>query len=303
MKKKKRKIRLFDACNILFMMLILLITIYPLYYTVIASLSDPGAVAGGKVVWRPVKMTLDAYRQVFAYKPIWNGYANSFYYTVFGTAFNIFLTIPAAYALSKKRLPFRNLMMTVFLITMYFGGGLVPTYLLVKKMNLLDTRMILILIGGLSVYNLIVSRVYFSTSITEALYEAAQIDGAGEYRKFFSIALPLAKPILAVMVLYYAVGRWNNYFDALIYVSDKNLEPLQLVLRRVLILNQNALNSEVLKNSNVTTEALAESVKRAQAAYTMKYAMVFIGSLPLLILYPFVQKYFVKGVMIGAVKE
>lgn len=300
--KKKKKLSPFDVGNTIIMLLVLFLAAYPLYYTVIASLSDPNAVASGKVVWWPVNLTLDAYKQVFVYKPIWTGYMNSLYYTVAGTAFNIFLTIPAAYALSKKYLPMRNGIMTVFFITMYFGGGLVPTYLLVKGMGLLDTRTVMIIMGGLSVYNLIVARVYFSTSISDTLYEAAEIDGAGEYRKFFSIALPLAKPIIAVMILYYAVGHWNGYFDALIYISDKKLEPLQLVLRKVLILNQNALNNEVLKNS-VDTEALKESVKRARAAYTMKYAMVFIGSFPLLVTYPFVQKYFVKGVMIGAVKE
>ena len=284
--KTKKKTSLFDVCNTLIMLAVLFLAAYPLYYTVIASLSDPNAVASGEVVWAPVNVTMDAYKQVLAYKPIWTGYVNSLYYTVMGTLFNLFLTIPAAYALSKKYLPFRSGVMTVFFITMYFGGGLVPTYLLVKGMGLLNSRTVMVIMGGLSVYNLIVSRVYFSTSISDTLYEAADIDGAGEYRKFFSIALPLAKPIIAVMVLYYAVGHWNGYFDALIY-----------------ILNQNALNEEVLKSSKLNAEALMESVKRARAAYTMKYAMVFIGSFPLLVTYPFVQKYFVKGVMIGAVKE
>lgn len=301
--KTKKKTSLFDVCNTLIMLAVLFLAAYPLYYTVIASLSDPNAVASGEVVWAPVNVTMDAYKQVLAYKPIWTGYVNSLYYTVMGTLFNLFLTIPAAYALSKKYLPFRSGVMTVFFITMYFGGGLVPTYLLVKGMGLLNSRTVMVIMGGLSVYNLIVSRVYFSTSISDTLYEAADIDGAGEYRKFFSIALPLAKPIIAVMVLYYAVGHWNGYFDALIYISDKALEPLQLALWKVLILNQNALNEEVLKSSKLNAEALMESVKRARAAYTMKYAMVFIGSFPLLVTYPFVQKYFVKGVMIGAVKE
>lgn len=297
----KRKISFFDLCITVFMTIILVVMIYPLYYTVIASLSDAGAVATGKVVWAPVKMTFDAYRHVFEYKAIWTGYINSIYYTVLGTLFSLVLTIPAAYALSKNDLPIRSGLMTVFLITMYFSGGMVAGYLLVKSLGLLNTRLVLILTSGLSVYNLIVSRIYFKTSIPYALYEAADIDGAGEYRKFFSIALPLAKPIIAVMALYYAVGQWNNYFSALLYVSDKELEPLQMVLRRVLIQNENALNEEALRTSN--TEEIMDKVRRSQMAYTMKYAMVFIGSAPMLCIYPFVQKYFVKGVMIGSLKE
>lgn len=299
---RKRKISIFDFFNTIIMLLMLFVTLYPLYYTVIASLSDPGAVASGEVIWKPVGVTLDAYRQVFAYDAIWTGYANTIYYTVLGTLFSIVLTIPAAYALSKKNMPFRNGIMTAFLITMYFSGGMVPSYLLIKNLGLLDTRMVLIVTGGVSVYNLIVSRVFFSSSIPETLYEAADIDGAGEYRKFFSIAMPLAKSIMAVMILYYAVAMWNNYFNALLYVSDKKLEPLQMVLRRVLVMNENKLNDALLSGSTDAKE-LADSVKRSQAAYTMKYAMVFIGSAPLLCAYPFVQKHFVKGVMIGAVKE
>lgn len=300
--KKRKKVSLFDVCNIIFMLLVLCITVYPLYYTVIASFSEASAAATGKVIWKPVGFTLEAYEQVFAYDAIWKGYLNTIIYTVLGTIFNILLTIPAAYTLSKKYLPYRNLYMTFFLITMYFGGGMVPSYLLVKNLGLINTRMIMVIVGGLSVYNLIVSRVYFSNSISETLYEAADIDGAGELKKFIAIAVPLAKPIIAVMVLYYAVGHWNNYFDALLYITDKDLEPLQLVLRRVLIQNQNALDDALLKK-DLTPGQLLDSARRAYAAYTMKYAMVFIGSAPLLIAYPFVQKHFVKGVMIGAVKE
>ena len=299
--KKKKKTSMFDICNTILMLLLLFITIYPLYFTVIASFSEPSAVASGKVTWKPIGFNLDAYKHVFAYKQIWVGYANTIFYTVLGTLFNIFLTIPAAYALSKKYMPYRKVIMTLFLITMYFGGGMVPTYLLVKNLGLVNTRMVLVILGGISVYNMIVTRTFFDTSISESLYEAAEIDGAGELKKFFSIALPLAKSIIAVMVLYYAVGHWNAYFNALIYISDKKLEPLQSVLRRVLILNQDALSDEMMEN--LSGDALAQSARRAYIAYTMKYAMVFIASAPLLIAYPFVQKHFVKGVMIGAVKE
>lgn len=300
--KKKKKWEVFDIVNFFFMLLILFITIYPLYFTVIASFSEPSAVATGKVIWRPVGFTLDSYKQVFAYKQIWQGYINTIFYTVLGTAFNLVLTIPAAYAVSKKYLPGRGIVMGFFLITMYFSGGMVPTYLLIKNLGLINTRLVLVIVSGISIYNLIVTRTYFTTSISESIYEASRIDGAGEIKTFLSIALPLAKPIIAVMVLYYAVAHWNDYFNALLYVSDQNLEPLQSVLRRVLIQNQNALDESMMQQSMSAGELL-DSAQRAYAAYTMKYTMVFIASAPLLIAYPFVQKYFVKGVMVGAVKE
>lgn len=300
--KKRKKIQLFDVGNTIFMLLILVVTLYPLYFTIIASFSEPSAVAGGEVIWRPVGFTLDSYRQVFAYEEIWQGYLNTIFYTIFGTIFNLFLTIPAAYAVSKKYLPGRGIVMGFFLLTMYFSGGMVPSYLLVKNMGLINTRIVLILVSGISIYNLIVTRTYFATSISESIYEAARIDGAGEIKTFLSIAIPLAKPIVAVMILYYAVAHWNNYFNALLYVSDQDLEPLQSVLRRVLIQNQNALDESMMQQ-NMSAGALLDSAQRAYAAYTMKYTMVFIASAPLLIAYPFVQKYFVKGVMVGAVKE
>lgn len=299
---KKKKIGVFDIFLTVFMIGILLITLYPLYFTVIASFSDPKAVASGEVIWKPVGFTLDSYKQVFAYDEIWRGYVNTIFYTVLGTMFQLFLTIPAAYALSKKYLPGQKILMTLFLITMYFGGGMVPTYLLVKNLGLINTRACLVIVSGFSIYNLIVTRTYFSTSISESIFEAARIDGSGEIKAFFSIALPLAKPIVAVMVLYFAVALWNNYFDALLYISDKSLEPLQSVLRRVLIQNENALNEAMLQGSLAPGELL-DTAKRSYASYTMKYTMVFIASAPLLAAYPFVQKYFVKGVMVGAVKE
>ena len=297
----KKRIDTFDVLNTIFMLLVLLVTVYPLYYTVIASFSSPEMVAGGKVTFWPIDFTLESYERVFANKKIWVGYANTIYYTVLGTIFNLLLTIPTAYAMSKKDLPYRNIIMTLFLITMYFGGGMVPKYLLVKSLGLINTRTVLIIMGGISVYNMIVTRTYFSTSISVSLYEAAEIDGAGEFKKFLSIAIPLAKPIVAVMLLYYAVGHWNSYFSALLYVSEPDYEPLQSVLRRILILNESALDQA--KGGDVSLEELLSAAERSRIAYTMKYAVVFVASAPLLILYPFIQKYFVKGVMIGAVKE
>jgi len=297
---RKKKITLFDAVNTLFVLLIVIITLYPMYFTVIASVSEPLALGAKEVIWKPVGFTLEAYQNLMQYDEIWRGYGNSIYYTVAGTLFSLFLTIPAAYTLSKKELPARGFLMTMFLIVMYFGGGMVPTYLLVKNLGLLNTRLILILMSGVSVYNVIVTRVFFASSIPDTLYEAAEIDGAGEFKKFVAIAMPLAKPIIAVMCLYYAVGMWNSYFSALLYVSSEELHPLQMVLRKVLILNANIAGE--IESMLYTPEQLLEKLRQQEMATTMRYAMVFIASAPMLIIYPFIQKHFVKGVMIGALK-
>lgn len=279
--------------------LIVLMCAYPLYLTVIASISDPYDVYSGKVNLIPSGFSLESYRLVFTNSAIFRGYANSIFYTVAGTAFNLFLTIPSAYALSKKRMYGRNFFMTLFLITMYFGGGLIPHYLLFKSMGLIDTRWILIINGGVSVYNVIVTRTYFQNNIPEELFEAARIDGASELRCFFKLVLPLSAPIIAVITLYYAVGHWSSYFSALIYTHDQELQPLQLVLRNILILNQSAY-TDALQSGDA--ELIADASRQAYNAVTMKYALVFISSAPMLAIYPFVQKHFVKGIMVGSLK-
>lgn len=279
--------------------LIVLMCAYPLYLTIIASISDPYDVYSGKVNLIPSGFSLDSYRLVFTNSAIFRGYANSIFYTVVGTAFNLFLTIPSAYALSKKRMYGRNFFMTLFLITMYFGGGLIPHYLLFKAMGLIDTRWILIINGGVSVYNVIVTRTYFQNNIPEELFEAARIDGASELRCFFKLVLPLSAPIIAVITLYYAVGHWSSYFSALIYTHDQELQPLQLVLRNILILNQSAY-TDALQSGDA--ELIADASRQAYNAVTMKYALVFISSAPMLAIYPFVQKHFVKGIMVGSLK-
>ena len=283
------------------LILITLMCLYPLYFTVMASFSDAYAVYRGEVNLLPKGFTTVAYELVYQNKDIWVGYKNTIIYTFLGTIFNLFLTIPAAYGLSKKQMLGRNFLMTIFLITMYFGGGMIPTYLLMKTLHLTDTRLLMIISGGLSVYNTIVTRTYFQNNIPDSLFEAARIDGAGELRVFLKIVIPLSAPIIAVMTLYYAVGHWNSYFTALIYLKKSDLHPLQLVLRRILILSQAAY--ETAMQSDASAEELANAAKKAYQALTMKYAMVFIGSAPMLILYPFVQKYFVKGVMLGSVKS
>ena len=204
--------------------------IYPLYYTVIASFSDYIPVATGKISFWPVDFTTLAYEAVFENQEIWSGYLNTIIYTVCGTLFNLFLTIPTAYVMSRKRMFGHTLFTWFFLITMYFSGGMVPTYLLYKTLNLVNNPMIMIVTGGLSVYNMIVARTYFSSSIPESLFESVRIDGGSEFDQFFRIALPLAKPVLAVITLYYAVGHWNSYFNAMMYLSNKKYHPLALVV-------------------------------------------------------------------------
>lgn len=283
-----------------FLVLLSIVIFYPLYFTVIASFSDPYEVISGNVMFWVKGFTLSSYKEVFKNKDIWVGYRNGIIYTVFGTLLNLAITVPAAYALSKKNLWKRNLITTYFLITMYFSGGLLPTYLQVKSLGLLNQPYTLIILGGISVYNLVVARTYFQTSIPDSLYEAAEIDGCSQFGQFFKIALPLAKPIIAVITLYYAVARWNNFFDSLVYVSSPKYYSLQMVLRNILLEGQAALTQ--IDASSVDTDQLTYLMKRAYLAESMKYSIIFIASLPMLIAYPFVQKYFVKGVMIGSVK-
>ena len=290
----------FSIITYMIILVITLLCLYPLYFTVIASFSDPHAVYSGKVSFLPVDFSLNAYTAVFQNASIWLGYENTIFYTVAGTALNLFLTIPAAYALSKKKMFGRTFLMTLFIITMYFGGGMIPTYLLFNKMHLVNTRWIMILNGGLSVYNLVVARTYFQNNIPESLCEAARIDGANEIYIFGKMVLPLSGPIVAVITLYYAVSHWSSYFSAMIYLTDQKLHPLQLVLRKILILNEKAY--EAALEADATGELLASAAKQAELALTMKYSLVFIASLPMLIAYPFIQKYFVKGLTVGALK-
>ena len=292
---------IFDNMVNLFMIATLIVTAYPLFFTIIASLSEPADVARGNVRFWVVNPTLKSYRQVFAHSQIWLGYRNTVYYTLFGTLFSLVITVPAAYTLSKKKLPGRKWLAMLFVFTMFFSGGMIPTYLIIRNLGLLNTRYVLIITGGFSVYNMIITRVFFSSSIPEEIYESARIDGASDFRQFFSIALPLAVPVIAVITLFYAVSNWNAFFNALLYITRRELEPLQLVLRRVLIMNERALDEAVLQGA-LQPGQLMDAVQRSYAAYTMKYAMVFIASFPLLVLYPFIQKYFVKGVMIGSLK-
>lgn len=290
----------FDTFNGFLLLLLVLCMLYPLYFVVIASFSDPKAVVTGTVFLWPKGFILDGYKAVFQNRDIWNGYRNSIIYTIAGTLFALFMTIPAAYALSKKDLKLRGLVTTYFLITMFFSGGLLPSYLTVKNLKLLDKPYTLIILGAFSVYNMIVARTYFTNSIPNSLYEAAEIDGCSEFRKFVQIALPLAKPIIAVIALYYAVAKWNDYFTALVYIRNRDFMPLQLVLKNILLESSTRLST--VDTSLLDSEELLHLTKQAYIAEAMKYCVILVSSLPMLIAYPFVQKYFVKGVMIGSIK-
>lgn len=296
MKRSKGDV-VFDTVVIILLCIVMFIMIYPMYFILIASVSEPEQVVSGNVFLYPKGFTWESYEYVFQTESIWTGYLNTIIYTVCGTAYNLITLIPAAYVMSKKNLPGRTFFSFFFFITMYFGGGMIPTYLLMKNLGLLDTRWVLIL-GSVSCYNLIVTRQYFQNSIPDSLYEAAHIDGASDFKCFFSIALPLSTSIIAVMTLFHAVGHWNSYYNALLYVHKADLYPLQLILREILLLNQNVLEGAIMDDP----DAAQWAIRRMWIAESMKYSIIFISSAPLLIAYPFVQKYFVKGVMIGSVK-
>lgn len=294
---KLNRITLYDVLIALIVVMITVLVVYPLYYTVIASFSDPNEVyAGNTFVW--IKgFTVDAYRNILKEKEIWVGYRNTIFYTLTGTLYNLFLTIPAAYVMTKKDLPFRGFISWFFFLTMYVSGGMIPGYFLVKSLGLINNPLVMIVGAGVSCYNLIVTRQYFSTSIPSDLYEAAYIDGADDGRCFVRIALPLAKPIVAVMALYYGVGRWNDYYTGLLYIYKSKYFSLQQVLNK--ILNSNL---ELKIDDGMDSDMIAYALRQYHAAQGMKYSIIFIGCLPLLIAYPFLQKYFAKGIMIGSVK-
>lgn len=253
--------------------------------------------SGGQVIWHPIGFTLKGYLEVFKDDSIVRSFLNSVLYTVCGVLVNLAVTLPTAYALSRDRFSGKKAITMFYVITMFFSGGLIPTYLVVQNMHLLDTMWALILPGCLSVYNMIVARTFFKTNISEELYEAAEIDGCTQGRFFFQIALPLSGAITAIMVLYYGVGHWNSYFSGLIYLSDQNKYPLQLVLRSILITNESAL-----QQAATTAEARAALNEKKELIEVMKYSLIIISSIPVLVLYPFIQRHFVKGVMIGSVK-
>lgn len=291
--RRSKEDKVFDIINVFLVAIMLILVIYPLYFIVIASFSDPNMIYEGKVWFIPKELTLEGYERIFRDSKIWLGYKNSIIYTLVGTAVNVSFTLMAAYALSRKDLYGRNVIMFLFLMTMFFSGGLIPTYLVVKNLGLLNTMWALILPKAVAVWNVIVAKTFFESSIPSELLESARIDGCSDAKFFWKIVLPLSKPIVAVMVLFYAVGHWNSYFDALIYLNNENLYPLQLILRNILIQNQ---------ASTMMIGDLDSLAAKQRVSELIKYGVIIVASIPLLIVYPFVQKYFVKGVMIGGIK-
>ncbi|MBQ2956575.1 MAG: carbohydrate ABC transporter permease [Clostridia bacterium] len=273
--------------------LITVIVLLPLVNVVANSFSEPAAVIAGRVKFWPVNFSLRGYEAVFEYKSVMVGYRNSFVYMFLGTFINLIMTMLAAYPLAKPNLPYKNTVMMLFTFTMFFGGGMIPNYLLLRDLKMLNTVWSMVIPGAISTYNMIIMRTFIQNSIPNELAEAAEIDGCNEFFYLVRIVLPLSKAVIAVVALYYAVGHWNTYFNAFLYLNDPDKKPLQLVLREILILN--SINEEQLLMSD-------ENVAQQGMADLLKYSIIIVASLPVIIMYPFVQRYFVKGVMIGSVK-
>jgi len=292
-KRKSAGDVLFDALNYSLLTIGMLLILYPLYFVLIASVSDPNRIYSGDVWLYPQGITFDGYQRIFNDSMIWIGYANSLLYAVVGTAISVSLTLLAAYPLSRKDFVGRNMFMWFFMFTMFFNGGLIPTYLLVKDLDMINTIWALVIPGAAGVFNIIIVRTFFQSTIPDEMREAAFIDGCNNTKFFLRMVLPLSKPIIAVMVLFHVVGFWNGFFDALIYLNEEAKYPLQLVLRNILVQNQ------VSSNMMIDVESYAAKLRVTEL---IKYGVIIVASLPLLVLYPFLQRYFVKGAMIGSIK-
>ena len=283
--------KVFHTITYILLGLLALIILYPVYFIVIASISDPDAVLAGKVVLLPVGINIDGYMKILERTDVWQGYLNTLIYTLATVVLSLLVTIPAGWALSRETLPGKKFWMVYFIIPMFFGGGLIPFYNVMSKLGLINSPWAVILPAILSVWNLFMTKTFFSSSIPNGLIEAATIDGANHFQAFGMIVLPLAKAVMAVMALYYAVGQWNSYFNAMIFLQDETMYPLQLVLKEILIATESTVGG--------SGETILEQYRMATQ---LKYVSVIVSSLPVLMLYPFVQKYFAQGVMIGSLK-
>ena len=278
----------------LFLFLFFMAILLPLINVVASSFSEAKAVNQGKVLFWPVQFTTKGYKAVFEYRGIWRSYANTFLYTITGTAVNLAMTLMCAYPLARKDLPFKGPVVALFMFTMLFGGGTIPNYILIRNLHMMNTIWAMIIPGAISVYNMIIARTFIQ-NIPADLEEAAKIDGCSDVRYFFSIVLPLSKTVISVLGLYYAVAHWNDYFTAFLYMSDNEKMPLQITLRAILINNSfsadaaASIDEETLLNNQALQDLL-------------KYSLIIVSSVPVLIIYPFVKKYFLKGVMLGSVK-
>ena len=276
--------------------LFLLSVAYPLYFVVIASFSDPSLTASGQVVLFPRGFTLEAYKRVLEYDAIWTGYRNTIIYTTGNVALALFWTLTAGYGLSRKNFPGKGLVMAYMTFTMFFSGGLIPTYLLMRSIGLEGKPIIVVLMGSLSVYRIIIARTFMQSTIPDELFEAATIDGSDHFRFFWTIVIPLSPALIAVTVLFAAVGQWNSWFTAMIYLRNQNHMPLQMVLRNIIVSAQAFLRE-------MEMDAMGDDFANvALIAESMKYALIIVSTLPVMCFYPFIQKYFVKGIMIGSIK-
>ena len=291
---RSRGDKIYDAVSSIILGIIIIIMAYPIYFMVIASFSDPTFVNAGKVILLPKGIMLDGYKRIFGYSQIWNGYKNTILYTVLGTSINLCLTLTAGYCFSRGDFKGRKFFMLLFAFTMFFNGGMIPTYLLVFKLGIKDTIWAMVLPNAASVWNIIIARTFFQSNISKELENAAQIDGCGSIRFFFHIALPLSKALIAVLILFYAVGHWNAFFNALIYLESDELYPLQLILRNILLVNQ-AADPSMLGD-------VQDMIMFQKLADLIKYGIIVVAAVPVLILYAFMQKYFIKGVMVGSLK-
>ncbi|ETT62565.1 binding-protein-dependent transport systems inner membrane component [Paenibacillus sp. FSL R7-277] len=297
--KESRGDKLFLISTYIYLCLALVVVLYPLIYILSASISSPQDVNSGAMWLFPKNVTLDGYKLVFENPKIWNGYLNTVIYTAVGTLLNLAVTLPAAYALSRSDFVGRQLFMGLILFTMFFSGGLVPTYLLVKNLGLINSMGALILPVAASVWNIVVARTFFQSTIPKELQEAAHIDGCTNLKLFIRIILPLSAPIVAVMALFYGVGHWNSYFPSLIYLNDEAKYPLQMVLRQILVLQE--MSAETT-GAAINGEVAMAMNNKAETASLVKYGVIVVSTLPIVAVYPFLQRYFVQGVMIGSVK-
>jgi putative aldouronate transport system permease protein len=286
---------LFHLLNGAFLVLVFIVIIFPLAHVVSMSLSSPDAVSRGLVWFVPVQFSLKAYAAIIENESILRGFYNSFIYALFGTLVNITVTVMAAYPLSKK-LYGKGVVTGIFLVTMFFSGGLVPTYLVVRSLGMVNTRWAMIIPGALSVWLMVITRVYFQTQIPKELCDSAEVDGASHIGYLLRILLPLSRPIIAVLVLLYAVGHWNSYFNALIYLYDDKLFNLQLVLRNIIV------SADMLRYMADTAGNLFQAYEVTKYLEVLKYSVIVFASLPVMILYPFIQKHFVKAIMLGSLK-
>ncbi len=291
--QRSRDDKLFYSISYAFVILLTLIVLYPLIFIVSASFSSANAVSSGRVVLFPVEPSIMGYQRVFENERVWTGYANTILYTGLGTLINVFMTLICAYPLARKKLPHKGFFTFLFTFTMLFSGGMIPSYLVMRDLKILNTVWVMVLPGAIGISQMIVTRTFLRSTIPDELLEATQIDGCNDFRFFTMFVLPLSKAVIAVIAMQYAIGHWNSYFNAMIYLSDSSKYPLQIFLREILIMND-------IDTSDIVDEELAIAMQGM--ADLLKYSLIVVATAPILCIYPFVQKYFVKGVMMGSLK-